>query len=77
MNSVFNAYLITGLIVCLVFGTAAMSGWHLPSNQWGGASTRSASSSNSSSRSSSSRGSFFGGASTSGRSSGGFWGGGK
>ena len=67
MNSVFKTYLVTGVIVCLLFGTAALSGWHLPKYDTG-----------SSSSSSSGRSSFFGGSgSTSGRSSGGSWGGGK
>jgi hypothetical protein len=67
MNSVFKAYLITGMIACALFGTAALSGWHLPSSDWGGTS----------STGSSSRSVFFGGGSSSGRSSGGSWGGGK
>jgi hypothetical protein len=71
MNSVFKTYLVTGVIVCLLFGTAALSGWHLPKYDTGSSSSRTSSSS-------SGRSSFFGGSgSTSGRSSGGSWGGGK
>jgi len=76
MNSVFKAYLITGMIACAMFGTAALSGWHLPSSDRGHSSgTRTSSSTRSSG--SSSRSIFFGGGSSSGRSSGGSWGGGK
>ncbi|MEI6525247.1 MAG: hypothetical protein WCP62_04410 [Planctomycetota bacterium] len=72
MNSIFKTYLVTGVIVCLLFGTAALSGWRLPKYDTGSSSSRTSSSSRSGGSS------FFGGSgSTSGRSSGGSWGGGK
>ncbi|MFM8572353.1 MAG: hypothetical protein ACKOAU_12210 [Pirellula sp.] len=73
MNSIFKTYLVTGAVVCLLFGLASFTGWHLPVD-----SHPRSSGSSSSSRSSNSRSTFFpGGGSTSGRSFGGFWGGGK
>ena len=55
MNSIFKTYLVTGVIVCLLFGTAALSGWRLPKYDTGSSSSRTSSSSRSGGSS------FFGG----------------
>lgn len=62
MNTVFNGYLVTGILVCGWFAMAAYSGWKMPSMA---------------SSSSSGSSFFYGGGSSYSRSSGGSWGGGK